>query len=68
MEQEFTNYKTTEVHISTICAGDTVLHRGVVRTVCKKDIKYCSFMGYSLFGESYVFGTKPVLKVTFFAT
>lgn len=52
-----------EVHISEISAGDTIKHNGVDMTVCKKDIKYCSFMGISIFGDTYQSGHKPVLKI-----
>lgn len=53
------------IHIQNICAGDTVFHNGTEHTVSGKDIKYDSFMGISLFGDSYRLGTKPVMKVIF---
>ncbi len=52
-----------DVHISTIRAGDTVNHDGKVSTVGNDNIKRDSFMGYTLFGDSYAIGTKPVAKV-----
>lgn len=52
------------VHISEIRPGDTILHTdGVVRTVCRKNITRDSFMGISLFGDSYRLGTLPVKKL-----
>lgn len=54
-----------EVHISQIRPGDTILHiDGIVRTVCRSDIKQNSFMGISLFGDTYQLGTIPVKKLT----
>jgi hypothetical protein len=57
--------QTEKVHISIIRAGDTIFHDGKDMTVCKKDIKYDSFMGISIFGDSYRIGTIPVLRVLF---
>ena len=47
-------------HISEVKVGDIVLHNGVERTVGANDIKYDSFMGYTLFGDSYHLGYKKV--------
>lgn len=55
-------YEVVETHISLIDAGDTVVVNGELTTVCKKDIRRCSFMGLSLFGDNYNSGTKPVRK------
>lgn len=55
----------TDVHISTVSAGDTVLHNGRLRTVGRKDIKRDDFFGLMLFCDSYNLGTVPVKKVTF---
>lgn len=52
-----------KVHISTIKHGDTVLIDGVEKTVGKNHIKYDQFMGYSLFGDSFMLGRIPVEKV-----
>ncbi len=57
------SYTTEEVHISTIGNGDTIIHNGDMTTVNNKDIKYCSFMGHSIFGDSYRSGTIKVKKV-----
>lgn len=54
-----------KVHISQIKRGDTVLHNDKMRTVCKTDIKHSSFMGTTLFGDSYNLGYKLVAKILF---
>lgn len=47
--------------------GDQVLCKdGNIRTVCSKDIKWDSFMGTSIFGDTYVLGREKVKKVTNF--
>lgn len=54
-----------EVHISQIMTGDTILHTdGEIRTVGKENIKRDSFMGKTLFGDSYKCGYQMVKKVT----
>lgn len=55
----------TQVHISTIKQGDTVIHEGVMKTVSGTDIKRSSFMGTSIFGDSYKSGHKSVTLVDF---
>ena len=50
------------VNIEEIRAGDTILHNEKLTTVCDSDIKYCSFMGNSIFGDTYVMGRKKVVK------
>lgn len=53
-----------EVHISQIRPGDTILHTdGNIRTVCRCNIKRDSFMGISLFGDTYKLGTILVKKL-----
>lgn len=59
------NYKIEEVHISYICAGDTIMHYGEMKTVCRNNITYSEFMGIKLFGDNYRSGYLPVKKVTF---
>ena len=59
------NKKIEEVHISLIQGGDTIVHEGKMRTVCNGNIKSCSFMGKSLFGDSYHSGRKTVTRVRF---
>lgn len=55
--------KTIEVHISEIRHGDTIIHNGDIITVGRKWIKYDSFMGITLFGDSYNLGRKKVIKI-----
>lgn len=56
--------KVSEVHISEIKHGDTVLcEDGRERTVNRKDIKHGGFCGTTLFGDSYRSGYKLVKKV-----
>lgn len=56
-------YITKNVHIDDIKAGDTVEHNGKLMIVCGSDIKPNTFMGTTLFGDSYRAGTLPVKKV-----
>ncbi|WWQ13072.1 hypothetical protein MM5_049 [Morganella phage vB_Mm5] len=56
--------KQTQVHISKVKPGDTVLHNGELLTVCAKNITN-GFMGTCIFGDSYRSGTKLVTLVTF---
>ena len=50
-------------HIKDIKVGDVVLSHGVEKTVTAKDIKEDSFMGRTLFGDSYCLVYLAVLKV-----
>lgn len=55
---------TKQVHISTIVNGDTIICRdGLIRTVGRNNIKRDSFMGLTLFGDSYNLGTILVDKI-----
>lgn len=57
-------YLTKLVHISSIVAGDTIMCvDGKVRTVCGNNIRKCSFMGISIFGDNYKSGTEKVKKL-----
>lgn len=59
--------KITEekVHISQIRVGDTIIHEGFMRTVSGNNIKRCSFMGKTIFGDSYNLGYKLVTRVNY---
>lgn len=59
------NYKIEDIHINNLKQGDTIIHNGVISTVTGKDLKYSSFMGRTVFGDSYHCGHKPVKKVIF---
>jgi hypothetical protein len=53
------------IHISEIKSGDAILHNGEVKTVSNNDIKEDSFMGRTIFGDSYKLGYKKVIRVHF---
>jgi len=57
------NAPKVEVNINDIVPGDTIIHNGELRTVCACDIKSDSFMGTTIFGDSYAMGRKSVTKV-----
>lgn len=57
------NYEVIDTHIDNIKPGDTVEHNGKKMTVCRSDIKRGTFMGTTLFGDSYRLGRLPVKKV-----
>ena len=50
------------VHISQIKEGDVIDRGGKETTVCAKNIKQDSFMGDSLFGDSYNSANKLVKR------
>ena len=57
-------YTTEFKHISTIKTGDTIKHENIICTVSSNNIKYNSFLGITIFGDSYNLGTKLVEKLT----
>lgn len=57
------NMTKKDVHITDVCVGDTVEHNGKLMTVCRSNIK-STFMGTTLFGDSYLSGSLPVSRVT----
>lgn len=57
------NYPTEEIHISEIKAGDAIIHNGKIVSVSASNIKNDSFMGRSVFGDSYRLGHKLVTRV-----
>ncbi|MEX0597122.1 MAG: hypothetical protein WD512_11535 [Candidatus Paceibacterota bacterium] len=59
------NTTTQNVHISTITIGDTIEHNGQLKTVTATNIGGDSFIGRTLFGDSYNSGRKQVKKVSF---
>ena len=60
------NKKIVEVHTSTISIGDTIIcNDGFERTIGKGNIKRDSFMGVSIFGDTYLLGRLPVKKVIY---
>jgi hypothetical protein len=64
VENDEAKHSTTkDTHIDHIKVGDLVVHDGKVRTVGSKDLKHDSFMGKTLWGDSYKSGKTPVKKV-----
>lgn len=60
------NYSISEVHISTIRVGDTILHTdGKIRTISRNNIKHDPFYGTTLFGDCYKLGYQKVKKITY---
>lgn len=51
-----------QVHKDEIRAGDTIVMDGKLKTVCQNNIKHDSFMGTTIFGDSFMLGLKPVEK------
>ena len=58
-------YTIKPTHISDIKAGDTILHNGEVKTVSGNNIKGSTFIGKTLFGDSYNLGYKKVEVIAF---
>lgn len=59
-------YTIKEVHINQVVPGDTILYiDGEIKTIGKSNIGGDSFMGKTLFGDSYYSGHILVKKVTF---
>lgn len=56
--------QTKMVHKSEIKIGDTVIHNGELRTVGKETFGNDSFMGLTLWGDSYRLGYQKVELVT----
>lgn len=45
--------KPTMIQLDQVRIGDTILHNGKLKTVSRSNIKHDSFMGLTLFGDSY---------------
>lgn len=59
------NYRIEKRHINDIKPGDTVLRGGELWTVTARDIQQDSFMGRTLFGDSYTLGYDLVTVAVF---
>jgi len=55
----------TKVNIKDITVGDTVIHNGGLKTVCRRAFSCDNFVGDMLWGDSYNMGRKLVERVTF---
>ena len=62
------NHIITKTHISNIKVGDTIIHNGEMKTISGNNIKQDSFIGTTLFGDSYHIGYKLVERVHFILT
>jgi len=58
-------YTTSQIHISNVTVGDTVIHNNEMKTVSNTNIKRDSVMGTSIFGDTYHLGKNLVTKVNF---
>lgn len=56
------SFEFESVHKSKIMAGDTIYHNGRLMTVCSGDISLDNFVGICVFGDSYMLGTKNVIR------
>lgn len=54
-----------ECSISDVKVGDTVIHHGVVKTVCKRSFSENNFVGVMIWGDSYNLGRTPVKIVIY---
>jgi len=54
-----------KTHIDLIMSGDIIEFNGKMTTVCANNIKSDSFIGRTIFGDSYNSGYKPVIKFLF---
>jgi len=57
------NVKLESVHISRISVGDTIERDGKLTTISGNNLKVNTFMGTTLFGDSYKLGSVAVNKV-----
>jgi hypothetical protein len=60
-----TNYIIEKTHISNINVGDTIMHYGEMKTISGNNLKRDSFMGTTLFGDSYNIGHKLIDRIIF---
>ena len=56
------NYSVVLTNINDIKIGDTVEINGELKTVGRNNIQYDSFLGRTLFGDSFTLGHAPVRK------
>ena len=57
-------YTTETVDRNRVRPGDTIIYEGKLKTVGSNDIQNDSFMGQSVFGETYPRQVERVLFVT----
>ena len=62
---KYSHWVKTEKNINEIKVGDTILCRdGIIRTVCNNNIGGNSFMGVSIFGDSWNGGSVKVKSLS----
>jgi hypothetical protein len=57
--------KYIKTHINNIMVGDTILYKGIEKTVSANNILEDKFLGRSIFGDSFNLGYIPVIKIIF---
>ena len=57
--------KEVLIDISMLQLGDTVIHEGKERTLTKSNLKRDSFIGTTVYGDSYNLGHKPVTRIIY---
>ncbi len=57
--------ETEKVHVSKITVGNTVIHNGEMRTVCRRAFSRDDFVGLMLWGDSYNMGRILIERVLF---
>lgn len=55
--------KTESVHISKIRVGDVVNHKGEFKTVTRSNLGSNTFLGDTLFGDSFKGGKELVTRI-----
>ena len=66
MTKQIMNTSTTErVHISEISHGDCIEVNGKLMTIDRKYIKRCDFMGTTIMGDNYRWGTTLITRMLF---
>jgi hypothetical protein len=57
------DYNTEKIHIDLLRVGDTIVHNGEIKTISGNNLKRNTFMGTTVFGDSYHSGNKKVTRV-----
>lgn len=56
-------YNIIPTHIRNIKIGDTIIYNNILTTISRSNLSYCSFMGATIYGDSFKLGTILVQKV-----
>lgn len=57
--------KTEWVHADDVKHGDTIIFNGEWKTVSRKFIKKCPFMGTTIYGQPFIESNRTVERVLF---